>query len=309
MTAPLFTMIGLPVTAYALAMSLGLAVLCLWLMLSAKKAGLPQARTEWFLLLALSLGLLLARLVYVLVRIYFFLDRPDGLAFRIWQGGTALWGALLGFLLAGWLSARVTRTKAAPWLDFLTPYGLLAIALGRFCEGLSGQGFGQEAPPGLGFFPVSVVNEWGVWRFAVFLLSGVLALVFAFAAAKAPLRRPGDRLRLGLSLFCAAQVWLESLREDQFLCWGFVKAAQLFSVLILFYLLLEGLFFRGGSFTWPRHIALALFTLCVAVIIAMEFALDKTTININLIYGIMFLGCLGLGWLSAGASLKGECCS
>lgn len=305
MSPAVFTLFGLPVTAYALGMALGILAICLWLWLSAKKAGFSRAMVEWFILLAIPLGLLFARLAFVLVRLFYFLERSDGLAFRIWQGGTTLWGALLGFLAAGVLSARIHRVSAASWLDYLAPYGLVVIALGRFCEGLSGQGFGQEAVPGLSFFPFAVQNEWGEWRYAVFLLSGLVALLFALLVSKLKLKRPGDTSRLALILFCAAQIWLESLREDQFLSWGFVKAAQLFAVLILFYLLLEGLFVRRGSWLWPRHLALALFAFCVLLVIALEFALDKTQLNINLIYGIMFSGCLGLFLVTANASLKG----
>ena len=307
MPEPLFMLGGLPVTAYALGMAISLSLVAFLVAAGLKRAGYPPRVAEVFLLIALPLGLLLSRLAYVLIRFYFFLGWGEGLAFRFWQGGYSVWGAVLGFLLAVGLTARANRVKAAPLNDLLMPYALKMLALGRFCEGLAGLGFGQEVPSGLAFFPIAVGNEYGEWRFAVFMLEGVAALLFALLAYRYPKQVPGDASRLALILFCAFQILFESLRKDEVLSWGFVKSSQVMGAAGLLILMVEGLFFRKkNSWRQPRHLALAGFALLVLLIAGLEYAVDKTSININLIYALMTGCCLGLCALTLRASTLGK---
>lgn len=309
MNDALFYIAGLPVTAHGLGATLGLIFCSLLLLHRFIKTGLGQRTGEVFLLVSLPLCLLLARLVFVLARLYFFLERADGLSLRLWQGGYTVWGALPGFLLAGWLTGKICKKPAARVLDAAAPLGLLAIGLFRFLEGFSHQGYGQEVGlPFLSFFPFAVQNEFGEMRYAIFLLEGLAALLFAFFCVRYPKKRQGDRTRLALILFCAFQLLFESLREDEFLNWGFVRVGQLFSALILFYLLMTGLFSRrqAGSSRAPRHLLITGFALCILLIIAIEFALDKTTLPTLLLYGCMTGCALLLYVFTRQAALKKE---
>ena len=295
MGSTLFHIAGLPVTAFALGMTASLAlclVLAHWL---GRRARLPRVVLERFLLYALPLSLLLARLLYVLVRLPFFLNRPDGLAFRLWQGGYTLWGAVAGILLAGFLAARQGGIRPALQLDAMAPAALTMLALGRFCEGLAGQGFGEEAPGALQFFPVAVANDWGEWRYAVFMLEGLAALVFLLVVLHTKPLRPGGKTRLALILVCAFQVLFESLREDEFLRWGFVRVGQLIPVFVLLYLLVEALYIKKyANWSLPRHWALVLFFYMAVVLVGLEFALDKTSLDTGLLYGVMLAMVTGL---------------
>lgn len=294
MSEPLFYIGAFLVTAYGLGLFLSVGLVSVPACFHMKKQGFAPAVLETFLLFVLPLAVLLGRAMYVLIRLDFFLSWEGDLALRFWQGGYSVWGVILAFLLSGVLAAKALRLKPSALLDALAPFGLLTLALARLMDGFIGQGFGQIAPDFLSFFPVSVVNEYGEWRYAVFILEGAAALLFAYliTGSKAA---PGGKARLALILFCAFQILFESLREDEVLSWGFVKASQLFSAVTLYLLLIEGLYLRGES-AWkaPRHLAQAVFFLLIFVIVGLEFAIDKTTIDINLIYLVMTAVCVGL---------------
>ena len=303
MTEPLFHILGLPVTAYGLGLTASLLLSGLMLLRQMKKAGYPPAAYETFLLLAIPLGLVLSRLFYVLIRLNFFIGWGEGLAFRFWQGGYSFWGLPLALLLAAALAARPRGLSPARLLDSAAPCALLLLALGRLCEGLAGQGFGREALPALSFFPFALVNEYGEWRYAIFLLEALGALVILLLVSKARGGQPGDRARLALALYCAFQLLFESLRQDEVLTWGFVKASQLFSALSLLFLMVSGLFIRRKN-TWraPAHLALALLFLLILLVAGLEYAIDKTGISLGLIYALMAAASLGLGLLSRRAA-------
>lgn len=294
MSEPLFSLYGFPVTAYGLGIFLSLALCAVFAALHLKKQGFEPRTLETFLLFAIPLGVILGRAVYVLIRLNFFLGWENALALRFWQGGYSVWGVILAFLLAGVLTGKLLHIKPARLLDALAPGALLMLALSRFMEGFAGQGFGQEVPALLRFFPFAVVNEYEEWRYAVFVLEGLAALVFMLKVLRYK-GEEGNKTRLALILFCAFQIVFESLREDEVLSWGFVKASQMFSAIGLYLILLGGLYFRGNS-AWraPRHLAQATFFLLIFVIVGLEFAIDKTTIDINLIYIVMTAVCLGL---------------
>lgn len=302
----LFFVAGLPVSAYGLALCLILLLLSLKTGLALAKKGWPTQLFERFLLLAIPLGLLLGRLAYVGIRLGFFLNEDSGLAFRFWQGGYSFFGVLLGFLLAAFLAARWQGRQPSGFLDALAPFGLLMLGLSRLAEGLLGLGFGEMVPEGLGFFPLALANEYGEWRFAIFLLQGALALAFALLAARYT-GRPGARIRLALVLVLAFQIPLESLRADEVLSFGFVKAGQLFSAIGLFIILLIGLYGRHES-AWhlPRHLAKAAFFLLILAIVGLEFLIDKSNLNINLIYLSMFACSLCLTLLLQRCAIQGK---
>ena len=295
MNAVIFHIFGLPVSAYALAMAFSLAVSLFFASYCARKAGYCHKAVETFFLAAIPLCLLLARLAYVLIRLPFFLERPDGLAFRLWQGGYTLWGAMVGFLMAGHLTAKGSSLSLPGLLDVMAPAGLLFLALGRFCEGLANQGFGEEAVGGIHFFPFTVRNAWGEWRWAVFMLEGLAALFFMVIVLRKKNLRQGSKVHLTLVLVCVFQILFESFREDEFLRWGFVRAGQLLPAVILLGLLIKALYLQKEKY-WhaPRHLAVVGFLLLAALVAALEFALDKTTLNTYLIYTLMLATVSGM---------------
>lgn len=303
MSAPVFFALGLPVTAYALGFAASLLLSSLLMMRGLKRAGYAPAAGETFLLAAVPLGLLLSRLFYVLIRLDFFLGWGGNLAFRLWQGGFSFWGLPLALLLALLAAARLNRASPARLADSVIPYALLLLALGRLCEGLAGQGFGREAGPALAFFPFSVVNEYGEWRYAVFLLESLGALLILLLVNRARGGQEGDRARLALVLYCACQLVFESLRQDEVLAWGFVRASQFFSALALLLMMVSGLY-RGRRNAWraPAHLALALFFLLILLVAGLEYAIDKTGLSLGLIYALMALAAAGLGLLGTRAA-------
>lgn len=298
---PLFSVFSLPVTDYALGMA-GSVLLCSLLAArAARKAGYPARTVEVFLAAAIPLCLLLSRLFYVLIRLGFFLGWDGALALHFWKGGYSFWGLPPALSLALALAARLSKTKAAPLADRLVPYALLMLGLGRLCEGLAGQGFGQEAPPKLAFFPFAVLNEYGEWRFAVFFLEALGAMLVLLVLSRMPRREDGDRARLALAWYCAFQLVFESLRQDDVLTWGFVRASQVLAASTLLVLMtLRQLRLPKGTAARNRRFILRLsaFLLLVLLVAALEYAIDKTEININLIYALMTFASVALSALS-----------
>ncbi len=295
----LFSVFGLPVTPYALGIALS-ACVCLSLAVAAlRRTGLSTAHALDFALLALPLAFLGARLFYCLAKLDMILaEFGAGFFFAFTRGGYALWGAVGGVAAACLICAKGTKRAFSVYGDAVAPYAALMIALSRFSELFSGDGIGawieNEAHQ---FFPLGVTDAYGEWYYAVFMLEGVAALVIALIVARTRGAGTGRRTLLFLVLYGASQTLCESLRQDAYLRFGFVRVSQLVAVIVLALILITALIKYRRSFSVRRAVlTFAVFAVCVGVCIALEFAKDKSAaLSDAAIYCIMTVACAGLG--------------
>ncbi len=303
----LFDICGLPVTLYALLLVCAFAAGLLLMCVNQRKAGLRTDTTEIFALLALPLGLVGARVFYVLARLPLYMEIGLGNVLRLWDGGFALWGAVGGAVVAAILTAKITKQSAVKLLDALAAPAALTIAIARFAEFASGEGIGLEVESELlQFFPLAVFDpEWEVWFFAIFMVEGIAALIICALLQWKNFPRTGDKAKLFFVLYCSVQILLESLRRDQFLRWLFVRVSQLTAVLVLgglmFYALYKWLKAAKASRMAVKSLVInwVIFLLGVGICIAMEFAVDKSAdMPVWLCYSIMAVCCVAFGWTS-----------
>lgn len=309
-----------PVTVYpyglVMAASAALAfALTAW---QGKKQGLKPGTISWFAVLSIPLALLIARIGYCLVMLDWLLDQGFDFFWQLSRGGYMLYGAMVGGILAGAMTAKITHQSVAGILDAAAAPTALMIALCRMAEPLVNLGYGYdieewfdpfeeksmiawEDPSVLFRFPLGEQNYYGVWCFAVYLPETITALLIFFILLGLKKRRPGGKALLMTLLYAGTQAFWESMRQDAVLKWGFVRASQLFSgiavliVLIICWRMLDSSR-RKPALLW-RSVACIL--LSCGVIMAMEFALEQkigflTWMRMDVCYAVMALGCLGL---------------
>ncbi|MBR0408688.1 MAG: prolipoprotein diacylglyceryl transferase [Clostridia bacterium] len=303
---------------YGLVLALSAAAAFALMHFLGKKHGLKHGTVSWFAVLSIPLALLFAHLSYSLVRLDWLLDQ--GLAF-FWQftrGGYMLYGAMLGGILAGCLTAKITRQSMGGILDAAAAPTALMIAVCRMAEPLVGLGYGYdieewfdpfeekcmvawEDPSALFRFPLGEQNYYGIWCFSVYLPEAVTAFIIFLILLCMKKRKPGGKALLLALLYAGCQPFWESMRQDAVLKWGFVRASQLFSgiavltVLIICWRMLPPSQRRPAAL-WK---GIGLLLLGCGIIMAMEFALEKkigflTWMRMDVCYGVMILGCLSL---------------
>lgn len=104
-------------------------------------------------LLAVPLAIIGARIFHVLTHPGFYFGEGTDIwaVFRIWEGGIAIYGALMGGAVGAWLGCRWTGIRFWTLADAIAPGLLLAQALGRFGNWFNQELFGQptDLPWGL----------------------------------------------------------------------------------------------------------------------------------------------------------------
>ncbi len=111
-------------------------------------------------LVTIPLGLLGARIYYVLFRLDFFLSHPAEIP-AIWHGGLAIHGGLLGGALGLWLGARWKKVYIWELADCSVPAVILGQALGRIGNLMNGDAYGlpTSLPWGIVFPPGSPAGQ------------------------------------------------------------------------------------------------------------------------------------------------------
>ncbi len=122
----------------------------------AKRGGEKGAALD-FTVWAVAFGIVGARVFHVLTHWsdYFGADRDPLAVFAIWNGGIAIFGALIGGALGVFFASRLTGIRFLSFADALVPGLLLAQALGRLGNYFNHELFGEPTtlPWGLEIAP------------------------------------------------------------------------------------------------------------------------------------------------------------
>lgn len=130
-----------PIAVHWYGVIIGMAVL-LALYLSIKEGerrGIQEDNFYDFLIVALPVAIICARIYYVVFEWNYYASNPAEII-RIWDGGIAIYGGLIGAVLTLIIFCRVK--KLSPWLfmDVMAPTVIMAQGIGRW-----GNFFNQEA--------------------------------------------------------------------------------------------------------------------------------------------------------------------
>ena len=160
-----FTLFGKDVYWYGVLMAVGIIVAVLLAMREEKRKRLQKDIVIDMCLVIIPAGVVGARLYYVLFELDRYLANPISILY-IWEGGLAIYGAVIGGLLAAFLFARARKVRFLTLTDVIAPGLVLAQAIGRWGNFFNQEAFGLPVTsemlanaPILGYFPLSVVIE------------------------------------------------------------------------------------------------------------------------------------------------------
>ncbi|MFA5550391.1 MAG: prolipoprotein diacylglyceryl transferase [Trueperaceae bacterium] len=138
---PIFLQIGpLAIRWYGLLIAGGVLLGSVYALRYAAQRGLDTEKLLDMAVWLVVAGVIGARLVYVLTSPSAFFG-PGGNpldAFKVWQGGVSIHGAVIGVMLASWLYARAHKLNMWSYLDVMSPvagFGIIGGRLGNIMNG------------------------------------------------------------------------------------------------------------------------------------------------------------------------------
>jgi prolipoprotein diacylglyceryl transferase len=220
-----FTVGPFVVHIYALFILIGI-VLAIWIANHrlTKRGGESGVAID-IALWAVPFGIVGGRIFHVLTHLGdYFSDGADYTAiFRIWEGGLAIYGAILFGLLGAWIGARVAGVRFWSFVDAVAPVVLLAQAIGRWGNYFNQELFGTPTtlPWGLEIdqtnpaYPAGLPA--GVLFHPTFLYESIWSLIGVVLLINLDKRfelRWGKMFALYIAFYSLGRIWTESLRLD-----------------------------------------------------------------------------------------------
>ena len=207
-----------------------------------------------FLIIGIPLAVVCARLYYVFSEWGYYSQNPDKII-AVWEGGLAIYGAVIGAIIAAFIFCRWKKVPVGDLLDFGGVGLIIGQCIGRWGNFVNQEAFGVAVTdPNWQWFPFAVnitrthtVAEYNSalgmmeqvpceapWHLATFFyesLWNLIVFVLLLAYFKKAKRR-GNVFAMYLVLYGAGRAFVEGLRTDSlWLIPGVVRISQLVGIL------------------------------------------------------------------------------
>ncbi|MBK4821146.1 prolipoprotein diacylglyceryl transferase [Enterococcus faecium] len=207
-----------------------------------KKRGLGEEDITDMAMWAIPLGLIGARIYYVLFQWEYYIKKPLEII-AIWQGGIAIYGGLIaGGLAVYWF----TKKKGIPFfslmLDILAPYVLLAQSIGRWGNFINQEAHGEAVTRTFLenlYLPKFIIDQMqinGTYYHPTFLYESLwsllgFAIIIMLRNRKNLLRR-GEVALSYVIWYSVGRFFIEGMRTDSLWMGDFLRVSQGLSLLL-----------------------------------------------------------------------------
>ena len=232
----LFGIEGWSIAWYGVIIAVGMVLGVILAIYRARKQGLKDDLIFDFILLALPIAIICARGYYVI----FEWDSYSGdilSIFKIWKGGLAIYGGVIGGLVTAILFCRHHKFPLFRFLDLVVPSLVLGQAIGRWGNFVNQEAFGNlVTDSSLQFFPYAVyIDALEEWHQATFFYESMwnvcLLVAMLIVSRKEP--KTGTMTCMYFVFYGLGRFLIEGLRTDSLYIISGIRASQVLSLLLI----------------------------------------------------------------------------
>lgn len=220
-----FTLFDRPVYWYGLIIAVALLAGVCVALVRAKRQHLSADNVYDLALFATPIAVICARLYYVIFNFEQYRDNPIKMLY-IWEGGIAIYGAVIGAVATAYLYARIKKINVGNLFDMGCIALILGQSIGRWGNFINGEAYGvaTELPWRM------AVN--GVLAHPTFLYESLWTLAGFFLLWNYEKRKRfhGEVFLMYVLWYGIGRAWIEGLRTDSLML-GTVRVSQLLAIL------------------------------------------------------------------------------
>ncbi len=221
-----FTLFGRDVYWYGILMAVGILI-AVWLTLKeGKRKRLTEDDILDMCLVIIPSGVVGARLYYVIFEWASYAANPIRILY-IWEGGLAIYGAVIGGLLGMFIYSRIKKQRFLKLADCIAPGLVLAQAIGRWGNFFNQEAFGLPINNGaLMWFPMAVRIDGlhyfngeicsNPYHMATFFYESMWCLIVFIIlwSCRKKFKHDGDAILSYAALYGLERMFVERLRGD-----------------------------------------------------------------------------------------------
>lgn len=224
-----FPALGGGIYWYGILMASGILLAALYCMHLMKREGESPELILDLLLYALPISIVCARLYYVIFSWDRYKDHLIDIV-KIWEGGIAIYGAVIGAVVTAYLFFRHRGRNVAHCFDICCFGLLIGQIIGRWGNFVNGEAYGTATDSLLGMTigTIGPVHPTFLYE-SLWNLVGFVLLSIWFRR-----KHPSGAIFCGyLAWYGAGRVWIEGLRTDSLYLFGSLRISQLVAALCI----------------------------------------------------------------------------
>lgn len=239
---PIFLSIGnINIYWYSIFILLGMTVGCFIIYKEAKKYNYSKSFLEDLFFYTLIIGLIGARLYYVIFEYQYYINYPLDI-FKVWEGGLAIHGGILAGILTIIFLTFKNKINTLKITD-MAVFGLIVgQAIGRWGNFFNGEAYGS--PTTLQFLenihlPQFIIDGMyinGVYYQPTFLYESlwcIFGFILLLCLRKIKKIKLGQLTGAYLIWYSIGRFFIENLRQDSLMLFGVLKQAQIISIVLI----------------------------------------------------------------------------
>lgn len=233
----LFGIKGFSIAWYGVIIAIGMLLGVLLASYRAKKKGYNTDLIFDFAIIAIPFAIVCARAYYVIFEWKDYIQDPIRI-FATREGGLAIYGGVIGGLLATILFCKWRKFPLLMLIDLAVPSLVLGQAIGRWGNFMNQEAYGAVITnPKFQFFPYGVyIDAVREWHQATFFYESmwnvVLFTILIFIARKA--KKDGTLLAVYFMGYGLGRFLIEGLRTDSLYLVGNIRVSQMLSLVLIF---------------------------------------------------------------------------
>lgn len=234
-----FSVFGAPIAWYALIICIGMIFAVSYVIFRAGQIGINSEHIIDFALFVIPIGVIGARLYYVLMELDSFDTLAD--AFNIRNGGLAIYGGIIAGAITVFCVCKYKKIDFLAFADCVVPGLIMAQAIGRWGNFMNGEAFGGLTD---GFLRMGIRNFNSIYTFntydmvfvhptflyeSLWNLLGFIGVNIFYKHKK----YDGQIFLMIFGWYGLGRMWIEGLRTDSLYLFGSsIRVSQLLAILI-----------------------------------------------------------------------------
>lgn len=237
MVENLFGIEGFNIAWYGVIIATGMLLGVAFASYRAQKKGYKTDLIFDFAIIAIPLAIIGARVYYVVFEWKEYIQDPIRI-FATREGGLAIYGGVIGGLLATLLFCKWRKIPLLMLIDLAVPSLVLGQAIGRWGNFMNQEAYGAVITnPKLQFFPYGVyINTVREWHQATFFYESMwnIILFFILLVIAQKARKDGTLLAVYFMGYGLGRFLIEGLRTDSLYLVGNIRVSQMLSLVLIF---------------------------------------------------------------------------